>query len=405
MPWTRKLDSGLWASTVYIGPGPNDRVTESHQIRKVIHEWALNLEADKRRGTLIDPRLGKTTVQQIWDLYGEGRRLEKASRKRDASHWKCHVAPRWANVQVGSIRKPDVSTWVVSMEREEENGQRTVGGWTVIASLALLRSLLEIAVDAGLIIANPARKVKTAPPPKHIDRILTDDECDDLLANLYAKFPGNPAAGLMCEVMAYCGPRYEEVAALKRTPEALDMRHRLIHFRPVMERDGTIRDYPKSPAGDRDVPVDDQLWPRLRDHVMTVPHGGLIFPAPEGGPLLYDNWLKRIWNKGLLRQREMTPDEIAAWKAQRIAEGKRPWKAKWVIETPVVDEPQPTPHDLRHLYGTRLAEAGVPPHERMALMGQEDERAGKRYTNPRNERFDRARDAMKGFRRGGARRS
>lgn len=399
MAWVRQLDSGLWAATIYTGLGPTDRLTETHESKTVVEKWAKGLEADRIRGTFIDPRLGQITVGEIWELYGDGRRLERASRKRDASHWRNHVGPRWAKTPVGRIRKPDVTSWVVHMERAAEDGGGGIGGWTVIASLALLRSLLEIAVDAGLIAANPARKVKTAPPPKHVDRILTDEECDLLLANLYARFPGRAEAGLMCEVMAYCGPRYEEIAALRRTPEAVNMRDHMIHLRPVMEKDGRIRAHPKSRAADRDVPVDDDLWPRLRDHVMTVQPGELVFTAPGGGPLLYDNWLKRVWKPGLIQVRPMTPDEIEAWKEQRRAEGKRAWRPRWVVETPVLDDPQPTPHDLRHLYGTRLAEASVPDHERRALMGHEDERAGKRYTNPRQERFDRARQAMRSFRR------
>lgn len=391
MAWIRQLDSGLWAATVYIGSGPNDRVTETHKSKGVVAEWAKGLEADRLRGTLIDPRLGKTTVAQVWDLYGEGRRLEKASRKRDASHWNVWVGPRWGNAGVGSIRKPDVSTWVVGLEREG------VGGWTVIASLALLRSLLEIAVDAGLILANPARKVKTAPPPKHEDRNLSEAECDRLLAAMYARFPDRPEAGLMCELMAYCGFRYEDVAALRRSPAVIDMRERAISVQDVMEKDGTIRPYPKSTAGARTVPVDDDLWPRFRDHVMTVTPGELLFTAPGGGPCLYDNWRKRVWLKGLVHERPMTADEAEAWKAGRRAEGKRPWKVKWVIEAPVLDDPQPTPHDLRHLYGTRLAEAGVPKHERRYLMGHADDRAGARYENAR-EHMDNARAAMARFR-------
>lgn len=403
MAWTRQLDSGLWASTIYLPPGSKpDRLTETNQNKKIVQNWAKEQEAAMIRGNWIDPRLGKKKLSEVWDLYGDGRRLEKASRKRDASHWATWVEPRWGHIAIGTILKPDVSTWVVGLERRK-GAQGTpdakVGGWTIIASLALLRSLLEIAVDARMIPFNPARGVKGPRPPKHEDRNLTDDECDELLANLYRRFPGVAEAGLFCELLAYCGTRYEELAAMSRTSEAVDMRNQIIRLRPVMEKDGTIREYGKSPAAERPVPVDDDLWPRFETHVKTITHGELIFTAPGGGPLLYDNWLKRVWKKGLYTERPMTPDEIEAWKAQRIADGLRPWKAKWVVETTVVENPQPTPHDLRHLYGTRLAEANVPSHERMALMGQEDERAGKRYTNPREERFDRAREAMKRTRR------
>lgn len=397
MAWVRQLDSGLWAATIYTGVTPTDRITETHESKKIIENWAKAQEADRARGVWWDPRLARTTLGSIWQLYGEGRRLEKASRKRDASHWKNWVEPQWGKASVGGVRKPDVSKWVVGMERDE------VGGWTVIASLALLRGLLEIAVDLGMIQANPASKVKTLPPPKHVDRVLTDQECDDLLTNLGDRFPSRPEAALLCECMAYMGFRYEEVAALKRRPDIIDMRNRMVYVWDVMEKDGTIKERPKSQEGGRWVPVDDDLWPRFRDHVMTVPAGGLVFTAPAGGALLYDNWLKRVWKPGLVRTRAMTHEETEVWKAQRIAEGKRPWKAKWIVEEPVMDDPQPTPHDLRHLYGTRLAEAGVPPHERRALMGHIDERSGARYTNPREERFDRARGAMQRFRRSGSR--
>lgn len=394
MAWVRQLDSGLWAATVYTGLTPSDRVTESHENKKLIENWAKGMESDRARGTFMDPRLGKITLGEIWTLYGEGRRLEKASRKRDASHWKNWVEPQWGKVSVGPIRKPDVTAWVVKMERDE------VGGWTVIASLALLRSMLEIAVDLGLIPANPSSRVKTAPPPKHLDRNLTDEECDAVLANLYDRFPVLACAGLMNEMMAYTGPRFEEVAPMRRRDDVIDMRNHMVNFREVLERDGTIRPYPKNgdPEG-RWVPIDDDLWPRLRDHVMTIRPGELLFTTPEGKQLDYNNWHKRVYKQGLVRRRPMSALEVEEWKAERIADGLRPWKALWTVDEPVVVDPQPTPQDWRHLYGTRLTEAGVPIHERMALMGHLDLRSQARYNNPRDPMFERARLAMKGFRK------
>lgn len=406
MAWIRQLDENkagqkLWAATIYKPDG--GRLTESHLNKKVIENWAKEQEAAIARGSWINPKLGEITVGEIWDLYGDGRRLEKASRKRDASHWNCWVGPRWEKARIGSILKPDVTTWIAELERrggERDSTDERVGGWTIIASLALLRSLLEIAVDARLIQFNPARGVRAPKAPKHVDRMLTDDEYEALVANFYARFPGVPSAGLFVELLAETGPRYEEAAAVAHTPEAIDKRGHVVSYRPVLERDGTIRAYPKSDAGDRPVPFfSDDFWRRFRDHLMTVPPGGLVFTAPGGGPLLYDNWLKRVWKRGLLAQRPMTDAEIEAWKAQRTAEGKRPWKARWIVQAPVVQDPQPTPHDLRHLFGTRLAEAGVPPHERRALMGHEDERSGRRYENLRPGRFDAIRQAMEQRRR------
>jgi hypothetical protein len=91
MPYIRRLPSGLWAATVRLPSGR--RPTRSHELGSVVADWAADLETDVRRGDWIDPRAAKTTVGQCWKQWGLARHLEQASRKRDASHWRCHVEP------------------------------------------------------------------------------------------------------------------------------------------------------------------------------------------------------------------------------------------------------------------------------------------------------------------------
>lgn len=395
MAWIRQLPrnrkgQALWAATCYTPLG--DRITESHENKKFIENWARKMEADKDAGTFIDPRLGKTTVGEIWDLYAADRRLEQASHKRDQSHWNKWVAPTWAKRPVGPIRKPHVSGWVVEMERAGAKG------WTTTAALNVLRSMLEIAVDLGLIGFNATRGVKVAPPAPHTDRVLEEWEDPLLLDNLDERFPGRPEAGLFVETLAYTGLRYEELAAMDRAHVLT--RTRSLSVARVMEKDGTVREYPKADASVRQVAVDDDLWPRLLEHVMTVEPGGLVFTAPGGGPLLYDNWRKRTWVKGLLRKRPMSELEIEAWKQRRRDAGERPWKADWSVEEPLLDDPQPTPHDLRHTFGTRLADSGMPEKDIAAVMGHSEKgNATKRYMHPRERRHDQTRSAMASVRR------
>jgi integrase len=348
--------------------------------------WAGKQELQVHDGDWIDPKGGETTVGELWDRYGTTRRQGNASRKRDESHWRRHVAPRWAGKRIGPILKPDITGWVVDMERAG------TGAASIEAALGVLRSMLEIAVDARLIRSNPTSGVRGPRRDAHLDRVLDDFEDELLLNNLDARFPDRPDARLFVEVLLYCGLRYEEAAALDR--DHVDMRQRGIHVGPVMEKSGLIRPFPKSAAGVRFVPVDDDLWPRIREHVMTVAPGGMVFTAPGGGALLYDNWRYRVWSRGLLAARLMSDAEIEEWKAQRRAEGKRPWRATWLAETPLLADPQPTPHDLRHTYGTRLGEDGMPPHEIMSLMGHADLKSVQRYLHAREGRFDRARRAM-----------
>jgi len=379
MAWIRKLPSGLWAATVYT---PAGRRTESHELRGTIEKWAAAQERHINQGDWIDPKAGQATVGDCWERFASGRRLEKASRKRDESHWRVHVRPRWARVPVSAILKPDVSAWVVAMERKK------VGAATIQGALGVLRAVLEAAVDARLIRDNPARKVHAPRRDAHLDRVLSPAEDRLLLEALDRQFPGRADARLFVELLLYCGLRFEEAAALDRPHVA--MRDQLVHVGPVLERDGTIRPYGKSRAATRAVPVDDDLWPRLREHAMTVRPGsalaskpsGLLFTSPHGGPLDYSRWRERVWRRGLHEVVERGP------------------RAAILGLRTTLDDPQPTPHDLRHTCGTRLAEQGVPPHEIMSLLGHESLASVQRYLHPGDARFARAREATRRARTG-----
>ncbi|MFY1669533.1 tyrosine-type recombinase/integrase [Plantactinospora sp. WMMB334] len=371
MAWIRQLPSGVWAATVYT---PAGRRTESDPLRGVIEDWAGDLESSIRRGEFLDPQLARKTVGQAWEQFEPSRRIEMASRKRDRSHWRVWVEPRWGKVQCGAVLKPDVQTWVNELEEDK------VGGWTIIAALNVLKAAMELAVDAGWIRANPARRVRPPMPPKHDDRVILPHEETMILDRLDELFPERRDARLFVEGMLETGARWEEVAAVRR--EAVNLRHGLIDIGPVMERDGTIRDYPKGARSRHDVafraaPIGDAYLARLKPVVLATKPGGLIYTAPKGGPMLYPTWLRRLWNVAL-----RVP----------IVDGDGKPTGEW---EPLIDLPLPTPHDCRHTYGTRLADAGMAPHDRMALMGHKDLRSAQRYTHSGETRFDAARQALK----------
>lgn len=357
MAYIRQLDSGLWAATVRT---PAGRITETRELKGAVKDWAENLEADINRGEFLDPRLAKHTVGEVWEKYGSARKLEQASRKRDASTWKNWVAPRWGSEPVGSILKPDIQAWV--NELDEKLGPKKA--WTAIAALNVLKATLELAVDAGWIRANPARKVKPPEPPRHVDRVIEPEEEAELLARLDDLFPDRRDARPFVEFLLDTGVRWEEAAAVRR--EAVNLRHGLVEIGPVMERDGTIREYPKDKGESHPVPVGADLLARLRPLVLATAPGGLVFTASLGGPMRYPTWLRRVWKPAV--------EPLA--------------------------EPRPTPHDCRHTFGTRLADAGLPLHDRMALMGHSDVRSGQRYTHSGDRRFDAAREALKRARSG-----
>lgn len=376
MAYIRQLPSGLWAATVRT---PAGRITETHDLRGAVKAWADQLETDIQRGDFLDPRLARNSVGQAWQQFASARRLEKASRARDQSHWKKWVEPTWGEIPVGDVVKPNVQKWVNKLE---EDG---VGGWTIIAALNVLKAALELAVDAGWVRANAARRVRPPVAPSHVDRVIEADEERAILKRLDELFPGRRDARLFVEMLFETGGRWEEVAAVRR--EAVNLRAGLVSFGPVMERGGTVRAYPKGArsrydAAFRDAPLGPDLMLRLRPVVMATEPGGLVFTAPMGGAMLYPTWLRRVWNAAL-------------WVPVLDDSGVV------VRREPLVAEPLPTPHDARHSFGTRLADAGVKLHDRMALMGHKDLRSGQRYTHSGESRFDAAREALR-LARGGS---
>ncbi|MET7949268.1 site-specific integrase [Micromonospora sp. NPDC005324] len=408
MAWIRQLPSNLWAATVRLPKGSDpDRVTETFRLKGGAQTWARDLEADISRGDWIDPRAGKKTVGECWEKWGTtSRRLEMASRKRDASHWGVHVEPRWAKTPVGTILKPDVTAWVVEMESTHKASCRKrttcpgckppVGAATIEGALGVLRAVLDLAVEAKLIRDNPARGVSRPKRNAHVDRILDPGEERQLVDALDRMFPGRADASLFVELIADTGMRWEEAAAIP--PEMVDTRKHRINIAWVMERDGTCRPYAKSAAGNRTVTYGEHLVKRIaaaklaaREVAGVFPKGGpgrLVFTSEKGEALRYSNWHRRVWTPAL---RGLPERPMVKGHAYRAA----------VVGASLAD-PQPTPHDLRHGFGTRLADEGVPVHDIMALMGHEDLRSAQRYLHSREDRFDRARQAMKRARSAGS---
>ncbi len=396
MAWTRRLPSGLWASTVKYGPNPNDRITRTDESRAVVARWAADQEAEIRKGTWIDPRKAEITVGEWWQRSRGSRHQEKASKARDESHWRCHVEPRWGKEQLGSILRTDVSKWVVEMQAAHKDDcvrkncpGCKVGAATIEGAVGVLRGLLDLAIDAEILRpGNPARNVRKPKRDAHVDRILDADEEKRLYDALERMFPGRVDAGLFVEILGDTGMRWEEAACVP--PELVDTKKQRVHIAWVMERDGTARAYAKSDAGNRAVTYGDHLAQRMKEAKLAAqeiagvfPDGGpgrLLFHSGSG-PIRYSNWHRRVWTPAIVGLPERRKVKGHAYRE--------------AIPGAELDDPPPTPHDLRHTFGTRLADEGVPIHDIMALMGHNDIRSAQRYMHSREERFDRARQALK----------
>lgn len=395
MPYVRQLESKKWAATVRT---PAGRITKTFRLKSQADDWADEQETDVRRGDWIDPRHGEITVGEWWPRVNAARgHLELASRKREQSHWRNHVEPYWKDWQLAAILKPDVQAWIEAMKsaHTDECSDRKcrgckVGRHTIHGSVSVLTALLELAVDSRLLRSNPARNLKLPRLPVHLDRVFEAAEEGQLLCRLDELFPGRPDARLFVELLFDSGVRWEEAAALSR--DVWDMRRGRFEVAAAMESDGTIRPYGKRDASNRPCAVSQGLWTRLRPVVMATEPGGLVFRSPNGHGLRYSNWHRRVWTPALHREEQLPPATRPPGKS-----GPTPRRVRRV---PYLSNPQPTPHDCRHTYGTRLADEGVPEHDIAELMGHADRRSTRRYVHSGDGRFDKALAALERARRG-----
>lgn len=369
----RRLPSGRWQAVVKHPSGR--RYTQTDALKKNVVMWAEQKQAEIRRGDFVDPSAARITLEQWWDKWVAMHRGAKATVAKRESVWRNHLLPAFGAWPLDSIHSWDVEAWSVDLASKPSlrNPEVPVGMDAQASAVRLLKQLLADAVRHKLLRVNPAEGVDTPVPPKHVDRFLSIEEADRLLAAVtrpgeregvprdeaYPRVP-DPVNRLFVQLMLEAGLRWQEVAGLHVF--RVDLMRKVLTVKEVAERGRRIKVEPKSRAGQRVVPLTDDLVVGLSKHLRGLEREGLVFDPGDGRPLDYPNWLKRVWGPSVAGA------ELA--------------------------DPQPTPHDCRHSYGSWLAEEGVPPTEIRDLMGHGSLRAVERYLHSSSVRLQRARDAL-----------
>jgi integrase len=335
---------GKWQAGVRHPSGK--RYYKSDPLRTVVKAWADDEEAKIRRGEWVDPHAGKITLTAWREKWEKTRRVELATRRRTDSWWRLYIEPKFGTWPLSAIQSWDVEAWVSELEARE------IGKPTVNGALRLLGQMLRAAVKHRLLTADPTADVSATSPDPHVDRILTRAEADRLLEQF------SDEDRLFPSLLLYCGLRWQEAAGLRRF--RVDLLRKRIQVVKVLPRKGDEKK-PKTSSGVRPVPLTDELVIQLSQAIPEL-NEELVFISESGGRLWYEHWHVDVWTPALRRAK--------------------------------LADPQPTPHDLRHTYGSWLAEAGVPPHQIAALMGHKSLRSVERYIHATEARFDQARAAL-----------
>ncbi|KFI56544.1 tyrosine-type recombinase/integrase [Bifidobacterium callitrichos] len=285
--------------------------------------------------------------------------------------WTSLICQHIGGLRLTELRPEHIQTMIRTLSRTRKPS-------SIRCYLCVLSSMLDAAEREDLIAANPMRRVQAPKLRKPTRAILADDEPRRLIESAGepvkhpSRYDDTPEEremwGLMFELAFSTGMRPGERYALMpyqlerrrdtpgiyvcqqiqlyldgpkaRIPDWLDATH--LTGRAWLTT-------PKSQSGNRFIPVSEQLWNRLWDHIAAWgigPHQ-LIFANGFGRPIRRDN-------------------EILRWKRALADAG---------LPTDI------TIYSARHWLSTEIAEAGASDDERMLIMGHADLSTTARYTH------------------------
>lgn len=284
---TRKRD-GRRIYEVRLRDANGREYSRTFETKKEAEAFQAAERTARNRGTWVDPRLASVPVAKLAAQWLSANTAKRpGSVARDRSILDNHILPTFGAKPVGSVTRADI--------------QRLVTAWTTSHApatttrmYAVLRALFNYAEDSELIPRSPCRRIRLPQATPRTAEILDADG----LARLAEAVGVN---GVMVYLGAF-GLRWGEVAGLRvdrvdflRQTITVDcQRTRGLHGE-MIEAD------PKSKAGRRNaLALPDWLMAMLaeilasRGITATTPDA-LVFVSPDGAPLHYSNWRRRVW--------------------------------------------------------------------------------------------------------------
>lgn len=309
-------------------------------------------------GTYTDPKRGAITVDEWWALWWPTvKKKAVTTTNRKLSAWKVQIQPKWGHRKLNTITWLQVQDWITNEVKGRETQRK---------ALELFRHMMTAALRDRRITINPTLDIElSAPAARHPDDLIppTRAQCALIRAHLPEYY--RPVVTFAEET----GARWGEYAGLRACNVDLEagtmkVKEVLIEDRGQLRRKAA----PKSKAGFRTIPLTPAAVDAVRAMIglwspstaesdigdgVDLHEEELVFRAPGGGawrrPNFRRQWIPAIQAAGLAR------------KVKSPETGRTEW---W-----------PRVHDLRHVFATRLKDAGVPEKDVQVIMGHE--RGGK----------------------------
>ena len=315
--------------------------------RREAGEFLATVQTDLARGRWLNPELARQKFGEYAQEWLQSRvDLKPTTAQTYAGVLRRQLLPTLGEYSLEDLTPARIRRWYAEMTATTRPTPRR-------QAYALLRTILNTAVDDEVLLRNPCR-IRGAGVPKHGERpIATVDQVEALADAVYPRYRA------LVLLAAWTGARWGELIALTRDRVDLSTgRMRIDRQYAFLKADEhgparVVLQSPKTDAGRRTVHIPPHLLPVLAAHLLEhVPPGcELVFPNDKGEPI-HRAAFTSVWHRA--RRRAGLPGFHF--------------------------------HDLRHTGNTLAATTGASTRELMARMGHASMRAAVLYQHATSER-------------------
>ena len=264
--------------------------TKAFEVKTQAANHATKMEADRLRGTYVDPKQGAQKLQEYGDQKWLPSQVHLRPNSADgyARHLKNHIYPRMGERRMSSLARSDMKAFVAMLTAEMKPR-------SVHTVYAVLRALMTSATDDGVIAANPCLRVRL---PRIDPRVVEPLPASAVIALADAITPRYRLA-----VWLGAGLGLREGEALGVTVPRVDFLRRKVEVRYQLQRGKLVE--LKTKASKRTLPADDLVLSEITTHMQQWEPGpdDLIITSSANKPVsrssFYDCWSDAVKTAGL----------------------------------------------------------------------------------------------------------
>ena len=282
----RQLPSGRWQARYPLDDGALTAAPNTFETKREAVQYLDRVSTDMQRGEWTDPRLGLITFGRWSQQWIAGRaNLRPSTRSLYDVLLRHELLPAFGDIELARIDPAAVRAWFAG-----PHGKR--GPTTVAKAYRLLSAILRSAFEDGRIARNPCSLKGAGREARTEAQFLTVDDVAGL-----AETVGRRWRALVLTA-AYTGLRWGELMGLRRSRVDL-LRGTIAVVEQLTEVDGALSFAAlKTDASRRTIALPQFVLEELIHHINTYAEAGpngLVFPAPEGGPMRRSNFTRRVW--------------------------------------------------------------------------------------------------------------